>query len=181
MREVILSMFVSVDGYVENSTGQQDWNIDVFDDEMERHVGEQLDAADTLLLGRRTYELFAQAWPAEVGAVADKMNGIAKVVFSRTLQGAAWHNTRVASGDVAEEIAELKRLPGKDILIYGSAALARDLMRLGLIDEYLLWVHPVVLGDGRQLFEDFKDRVDLKLAGTRVFDTGVCILRYRPA
>ncbi|WP_248965388.1 dihydrofolate reductase family protein [Sphaerisporangium perillae] len=181
MREVILSMFVSVDGYIENSTGQQDWNIDAFDDEMERHVGEQLGEVDALLLGRRTYELFAQAWPTETGEVADKMNGIDKVVFSRTLKSAAWHNTRIAAGDVAEEIAELRRLPGKDMLIYGSAEFARDLMRLGLIDEYRLWVHPVVLGDGKQLFENFKDRIDLKLVDTRVFDTGVCILRYRPA
>lgn len=180
MRKVILSIFVSLDGRIENATGQQDWNIDVFDDEMERYAAEQLDEVDTLLLGRRTYELFARDWPAETGEVADKMNGIDKVVFSRTLTQATWRNTRIAT-DVALEITALRSRPGKDMLIYGSAELARDLMRLGLIDEYRLWVHPVVLGDGTPLFENFKDRIDLKLVDTRVFDTGVCILRYRPA
>ncbi|WP_214410520.1 dihydrofolate reductase family protein [Sphaerisporangium fuscum] len=181
MRKLILSTFVTLDGFIEGPNGENDWNIDVFGDDMERYADEQLDEVDTLLLGRITYELFARAWPAETGEFADKMNGIAKVVFSRTLKTAEWNNTRVAGGDAAEEIAELKRRPGRDMLIYGSAAFAQSLMRLGLIDEYRVWVHPVVLGDGKPMFDGVKDRLDLELIGTRVFDSGVCVLSYRPA
>ncbi|MDH2424511.1 dihydrofolate reductase family protein [Sphaerisporangium sp. TRM90804] len=181
MRKVILSTFVTLDGLIEGPEGQNGWNIDVFDEEMERYAGEQLDEVDTLLLGRVTYDLFADAWPREEGDVAGKMNAIAKVVFSRTPRTLDWNNSRQAGPDLAAEIAALKAAPGKDMLIYGSAALSRDLMRLGLIDEYRMWVHPVILGKGKPLFEDFEDRVDLELVRTRVFEPGVCILYYRPA
>ncbi|MEU8266671.1 dihydrofolate reductase family protein [Sphaerisporangium sp. NPDC049002] len=178
MRKVILAQFVTLDGFVEGPGGELDWNIGVFDSGMEGYADEQITGVDTLLLGRRTYEVFIGYWPEQTGAFADKMNGVEKVVFSRTLKKTAWANSRIAV-DPAEEIAKLKERPGGNMLIYGSAGFAQSLIRQGLIDEYRIWVHPVVLGEGRPLFAGLKERVDLKLVETRTFDSGVCVLRYQ--
>ncbi|WP_405146062.1 dihydrofolate reductase family protein [Sphaerisporangium sp. NBC_01403] len=181
MRKVILAEFLTLDGFIEGPAGEMDWDMEVFDDDMERYADEQITGVDTLLLGRRTYEIFAGAWPKETGEFADKMNGMEKVVFSRTLKKLDWNNARLAGDDAAEEIARLKARPGGNMLIYGSARFAQSLMRQDLIDEYRLWVHPVVLGQGKPLFADVKERIKLTLVDTRLFGTGVCVLRYKAA
>ncbi|MFC4586713.1 dihydrofolate reductase family protein [Sphaerisporangium corydalis] len=180
MRKVILAMFVTVDGFIEGPDQEMDWNIGNFDEAMEEYADEQIEGVDTLLLGRRTYEVFVGYWPEQTGAFADKMNGLEKIVFSRALERTEWVNSRVAA-DAVKEVEDLKARPGGHMLIYGSAELAQGLMRRGLIDEYRLWVHPIVLGAGRSLFGDLGERIGLTLAETRVFDTGVCVLRYEKA
>jgi dihydrofolate reductase len=112
--------------------------------------------------------------------VADKMNTLPKIVFSRTLASAEWNNTRLVTGNVAEEISNLKQQPGKDWLLFGSADLASTLTNLGLIDEYRVMVNPVVLGGGRPLFKGIKDRLYLKLVSTKVFRSGNVLLCYQP-
>ena len=109
------------------------------------------------------------------------MNALPKIAFSRTLEKVEWKNSRLAKGDVAEEVARLKRQPGKDIALFGSADLASTFMRLGLIDEYRILVNPIVLGDGRPMFKNVKDRTALKLLNTQTLGSGVVILNYQPA
>jgi dihydrofolate reductase len=155
-----------------------------------QYEGDVVSAADTLLLGRVTYESFAGAWPkvpdnpnAAPGEVeyAHKLNAMRKVVFSKSLRKAEWNNSVLLSEIRAEEIEKLKQAPGKDMLIYGSASIVQQLTNLGLIDEYQLLVHPVVLGEGKQLFNNIQDRVDLQLVQTQTHPSGVIRLYYQPA
>jgi dihydrofolate reductase len=178
---VIASEFVSLDGVIENPV----WTFRFTGEEQQRFKYDELSAADALLLGRVTYEGFAAAWPhmtEQAGEYADMMNGYPKHVVSRTLEEPlGWNNSSLIKGDVAEEISELKRQPGEDILILGSSSLVNDLMRYGLIDEYRLMVFPVVLGSGQRLFGDGVEETDLELVGNDSFETGVVVLTYRPA
>jgi dihydrofolate reductase len=181
MRKVIASEFVSLDGVIENPV----WTFRFTGEEQQRFKYDELSAADALLLGRVTYEGFAAAWPhmtEQAGEYADMMNGYPKYVVSTTLEEPlAWNNSTLIKGDVAEEVSELKRQPGGDILVFGSGSLVNDLMRLGFIDEYRLMVFPVVLGSGERLFGDGVEETVLELVGTDTFDTGVVVLTYRPA
>ncbi len=145
-----------------------------------------MNSMDTILLGRVTYEIMANAWPnstEETSPGADKMNNTPKVIFSRTLDRAAWgkyNNARVVKDHVAEEVTRLKQQPGKDIVIYGSANLVQGLTQLGLIDEYQLLVHPLVMGAGKRLWGDSGQPVNLKLLRTQTFKNGVVVLYYAP-
>src|SRR5262249_26918102 len=148
-----------------------------------------VNSADTLLLGRVTYESFAGSWPhvpdnptASEGekAYARTLNAMRKVVFSRTLERADWNNSILIKEVTPEAIEELKREPGHDMLIYGSASLVRTLTNFGLIDEYQLLVHPVIIGSGKPLFQDLKDQVKLKLVNTKTHPSGVVVLSYHP-
>jgi dihydrofolate reductase len=180
MRRIVVSEFVSLDGVVENPS----WTFQFGSEEQQRFKYDELSAADALLLGRVTYEGFSAAWPhmtEQAGEYADMMNGYPKYVVSTTLEEPlAWNNSTLIKGDVAEEVSELKRQPGGDILVFGSGSLVNDLVRLGLIDEYRLMVFPVVLGSGQRLFGDGIEETVLELVGTDTFDTGV-VLTYRPA
>jgi dihydrofolate reductase len=146
MRKVIASEFVSLDGVIENPV----WTFRFTGEEQQRFKYDELSAADALLLGRVTYEGFAGAWPhmtEQAGEYADMMNGYPKYVVSTTLEEPlGWNNSTLIKGDVAEEVSELKRQPGGDILVFGSGSLVNELMRLGFIDEYRLMVFPVVVG-----------------------------------
>lgn len=187
MRKIIVTEWVTLDGFVAGPNGEMDWVM--VEDEMGQYEYDLLSAADTLLLGRVTYESFAGAWPyvpdnpsASEGekAYARLLNAMRKIVFSRTLEKADWHNSSLAKEIVPAEIERMKQEPGKDIVIYGSASLIQELTNLGLIDEYQLMVHPVVLGSGKPFFKDTKDRVNLKLTKTRTFPSGVVGLYYEP-
>ncbi|MCB2406845.1 dihydrofolate reductase family protein [Hymenobacter lucidus] len=177
MRRLIVSEFVSLDGVMENpawtlrfhSAGQAQFKLD------------ELLAADALLMGRRTYEGFAAAWPTRTDeqGLASRMNSLPKYVVSATLREPAWHNTQVLSGGLAEEITQLKAQPGQDILVYGSARLVRALLQLGLADEYRLMVFPIVVGSGQRLFAD-DSAATLRLTGSRTFSSGVVLLTYQP-
>jgi dihydrofolate reductase len=199
MRKVIVSEFVSLDGVMEDPGGAKGfehggWSIRLGSEEQERFKSDELSAADALLLGRKTYEGFAAAWPnmvegydgpdrAELQRYTDMMNGYPKHVASRTLQEPLeWNNSTLIEGDVAEEVSRLNEQPGKDILVFGSSQLVRTLMGHDLIDEYRLMVFPIVLGKGKRLFGDVGETRALRLVDTKpVGPDGVLVLTYRPA
>jgi dihydrofolate reductase len=136
---------------------------------------------DLHLMGRNTYEEMAEFWPVSDDAYAAPMNEIPKVVFSRTLERTEWADSRIASGDLAEEVAALKREPGKEMLAWGGAAFAQSLSRLGLVDEYRLILQPVALGKGLPLFKDLTAPLRLELVDAQTYPTGAALHVYRPA
>jgi dihydrofolate reductase len=180
MRKIVAGLFVSLDGVVE---APETWHFPYFNDEMAEAVASQMAAADTMLLGRRTYEEFAAYW-ADKGSeveLADQINNTPKLVASTTLKEVEWRNSTLIEGNVAEQLRRLKEEPGKDISITGSGTLVRSLLRDKVLDELRLLVHPIVVGAGKRLFEATGDRVALKLVDSRTFSTGVLYLTYEPA
>jgi dihydrofolate reductase len=181
MRKIFAFLMVSLDGYHETSSGELFWhNVDA---EFLDFAAAQLDEADTLLFGRRTYEHMAAFWPAEAGlngapAVASRMNGYDKIVVSRTLTDAAWGPVTVLRDDVAAQLAKIKGQPGKDIALLGSSDLAASLLGTGVIDEVRLMVNPVALGEGHPVLAG-AERTTLELADIRQFGSGNVLLTYR--
>ena len=180
MRKVVMTEFVTLDGVMEAPIK---WSVPFRCDEGAKFKHDELFASDALLLGRVTYEGFAAAWPAMEGTgdFGERMNAIPKYVVSTTLTDPAWNNTTVIPGDVPAAIASLKAQDGRDILLSGSADLVNSLIPTGLIDEYRLMVHPVVVGQGKKLFADGLDTTTLRLVDTRPFSTGIVVLTYAPA
>jgi dihydrofolate reductase len=186
MGRVVVSQFVSVDGVIEDPGGSEDfdrggWAFQ-FDrgPEGDKFKLDEVMESDALLLGRVTYEGFAAAWPSRDGEFADKFNTMRKYVVSTTIKEPTWSNSTVIDGDVAEAVSKLRREPGGNILVNGSARLVRELTRHGLVDEYRFMVFPVVLGSGKRLFADAGDTTALRLVEAR--PVGEClILRYEPA
>jgi dihydrofolate reductase len=181
MRKLVAMELVSLDGVMEKP---EEWAFSYSNDEMEEANASGMEASDALLLGRVTYEGLAAFWPNQPAGtpMVDYINSVPKFVVSGTLEEPlGWNNSTLIEGDVAEGIAELKRRPGKDITIIGSATLVRSLLGEGLLDELGLMVHPVVLGGGKRLFEDGGDGKKLELVNSRTFGTGVVYLTYRPA
>ena len=180
MRTITAGLFMSLDGVVE---APEAWHFPYFNDEMGEAVASQMAAADTILLGRRTYEQFAAYWPNQGDEVplATVMNGTQKLVASTTLESVAWQNSRLIKGDVAAELRRLKEQPGRNIAITGSINLVRSLLRAGVLDELRLLVHPIVVGRGRRLFEDEPESLPLKLIDSQSFRTGVLSLTYARA
>jgi dihydrofolate reductase len=174
-------MNVSLDGYVAGPDGDLDWIFRSMDPVQTELVTEFLREIDTVLLGRAAYLEQAAYWPGQSGEMADLLNRHAKVVFSKTLDTLEWSNSRLATGDAADEIARLKAQPGKDVYVSGGATLAQSLSRLGLIDEYRLFVRPVVLGSGKPLFTNRAAPLELRLTRAQAFDTGAVLLIYRSA
>jgi dihydrofolate reductase len=184
MRKVIFQMMVTLDGLFEGPNREIDWHN--VDDEFNQYAIELLSTVDTLLFGRVTYQLMADYWPSPSATkndpiVADKMNNLSKIVFSRKLEKVDWKNTRLVKENIADEISRLKRQPGKDLAIFGSSDLALTFIQLGLIDEYRIIVNPVVLGNGKPLFKGIKGSLNLKLLRTRTFKSGNVLLYYQPA
>jgi dihydrofolate reductase len=170
---------VSLDGFFEGAKSWDlGWHDSVWGEELERLSIDQLKSADMLLFGRATYEGMASNWPSAKGEVADLMNQIRKVVFSRTLEKASWNNTRLVKGNAEEEVAKLKKQPGKDLFIFGSANLSTTLIRHRLIDEYRLGLAPIVLGRGTPLFKTSPETMKLKLLEAKPLKSGGVILRY---
>jgi dihydrofolate reductase len=182
MRKIVAGLFISLDGVVE---APGTWHFPYFNDEMAAAVTEQVEASDTMLLGRVSYEEFAGFWPQQGSEVelADRMNGVPKLVVSSTLDNVdAWQNSTLIPGDTAvEALTTLKAGAGKNISIVGSPTLVRTLLHEGLVDELDLLVHPIVIGSGKRLFPDGSDRQPLELARADTFKTGVMRLVYRPA
>src|SRR5262245_14939809 len=148
MRKIVESTLVSLDGvFGEPHT----WAMDYFDQEAQSHALELLSAADAMLMGRRTYEFFAAAFPHQTGEYGARINGIRKHVISNTLKKADWSNSSIVKGDVLAEAGKLKEKDGKDLVIYGHGLLGQTLLEGGLIDEIKLWIHPVLLGAGLRL------------------------------
>jgi dihydrofolate reductase len=179
MRKLIFSINVSLDGFADHT-------VTLADDELHEFYTDQLNTIDTILFGRVTYQLLQSYWPHapedpeithSMVEFAHKINAMPKIVFSRTLQKADWENTRLARGDMVEEVLKLKQESGKDLSV-GGLSMMRTLTNLSLIDEYWLLVQPVLVGSGRRLFEGIKDRFALKLADTKTFHSGVVVLHY---
>jgi dihydrofolate reductase len=181
LRKLIAVELVSLDGVVESPA---EWAFPYSDEEMERENAAGMAASDALLLGRATYEEFVSFWPDQPGGtqMVDYINSVRKYVVSTTLdEPLGWNNSALIKGDIAQEITGLKRQPGKNITITGSIALVRSLLRLGLLDELRLMVHPVVLGGGKRLFEDDGVMKSFDLVGSKTFGSGVVSLGYEPA
>src|SRR6266700_85852 len=172
MRKVCLGMNVTLDGYVGGPNGELDWVFRTMSPDMGEWVIELLRGSDTILLGHTTYLQQAAAWPKQTGEMADLLNSHTKVVFSSRLTTLEWNNSRLASADAAEEIARLKQQQGKNIAVTGGATLAQSLSRLGLIEEYNLVMHPIVLGSGMPLFKDLTQPLSLKLVSAKTFASG---------
>jgi len=188
MRKIIVTMWMTLDGYIAGLNGEMDWIGEIYDEAMGRYETDLVSQADTLLLGRVTYQSFAGSWPsvpdnpnATEGEkiYARILNAMRKVVVSRTLESVDWNNSTLMKEVMPEEIERLKQEPGRDIVIYGSASLVRALTNLGLIDEYQILVHPVILGAGKPLFQDIEDRVKLQLVSSITHSSGVVLLTYQ--
>jgi len=183
MRKILVFNMVSLDGYFEGPSREIDWhNVDAGFNE---YAVEMLDSVDTLVFGRVTYELMASYWPTPEAMKSDplvavRMNNLPKVVFSRTLDKAEWHNTGLVKDNIEEEIMTMKQQPSKDLVILGSGSIVSQLAQRGLIDEYRIMVNPVILGNGNPLFKGIKDRLTLNLLETRTFRSGNVLLCYEP-
>jgi dihydrofolate reductase len=187
MGKIVVTEFVSLDGVMEDPGGSEDFKHGGWTFQIDR--GEEGDkfkldetmAAEAQLLGRRTYEGFAEAWPQREGEFADKFNNMPKYVVSSTLKDPDWSNTTVLSGDLAEEVSKVRDEIDGDILVAGSAQLVQGLIDKGLVDELRLMVFPVVLGSGKRLFGETSDKHSLKLTNSQFVGDGVAILTYVPA
>ena len=181
MPKLVMWNLMTLDGYFE---GAEPWSLDfheeVWGEELERLSLEQLRSAGALLFGRRTYEGMARHWTTATGEIADLMNAMPKVVFSRTLERAEWQNSRLVSQDAAVEVAALRRAPGKDLYVFGSAELSATLLDEGLFDELRIGVAPVLLGAGTPLFKGSAARARLELIESRPLASGCVLLFYRP-
>jgi dihydrofolate reductase len=186
--KLVVTEFLTLDGVMEDPGGAENfehggWSFQFArGPEGDKFKLDETVASDALLLGRVTYEGFAEAWPSRTGEFADKFNSMPKYVVSTTLDEPEWNNSTVINGDVAEEVAKLKQQPGGDLVVHGSATLVRSLLQHDLVDEYRLMVFPVVLGTGKRLFADLTDTATLRLVDTQtVGPDGVVVLTYLPA
>jgi len=178
---------VSLDGYIADRNGDMGWaHRDPLDAEWNAFTAENASGEGVLVFGRVTYELMVKWWPTPQAAqampvVAERMNALQKIVFSRSLKRASWQNTRLVNGDLVAEMRKLKQGPGPDMVILGSGSIVGQLADAGLIDDYQIAVNPVVLGKGKTMFEAVTHTLALKLTGSRVFANGSVVLRYQPA
>lgn len=180
-------MNVTLDGCMAGPDYELDWHFRYWDEEMSDHASLQLSNADTILMGRVTYNAMSKYWPYVINEpsypradipFAEMMNNHRKIVFSGTLKSVSWNNTRLAKLNDRKKIMKLKKRAGKNIIIYGSGRVVSALMRWGLIDEYLLWIHPVVLSNGQQLFKALENDMSLELDTVKKFNSGVVLVCY---
>ena len=187
MSKVIVTEFVSLDGVMEDPGGAEEFEHGGWSFEFDRgpegdkfKLDEALEA-EALLLGRVTYQGFADAWPSREGEFADKFNSMPKYVVSTTLVEPEWNNSTVIKGDLAEQVSKLKQDLDGDIVVHGSAQLVQALVEQDLVDEVRLMVFPVVLGSGKRLFGDTRDKKPLRLVDSKMVGDGVAVLIYEPA
>jgi dihydrofolate reductase len=183
MRKLLVFNLITLDGYFEGPDHDISWHM--VDDEFNEMSISQLHTVDTIIFGRTTYEMMASYWPTNEAIhddpiVAGLMNSTPKVVFSNTLKKADWKNTRLVNGDAAAEIIKMKQLPGKDLIIFGSGKLTVSLTNAGLIDQYGIIICPVILGQGKALFQGVNPDTKLKLISSRKFNNGNVLLTYKP-
>ena len=185
MGRIVVTEFISLDGVVEDPGGSENfkhsgWSFEISrGDEGDKFKLDETMASDALLLGRVTYEGFAEAWPPRDGEFADKFNNMPKYVVSSTLEEPAWNNSTVLEGDLTEAVADVREKYDGDIVVHGSAQLVQALLEQGLVDELRLMVYPVVLGSGKRLFGETTDKVPLRLVDSKTVGDGVAILVYQ--
>lgn len=185
MRRIVVSMNITVDGFMAAADGGLDWHLQNWTPDMSDLLAQQLSDADTILLGKNTYSAMAAYWPAvSTGlllsrsdlAYATMINSHRKIVCSTTLKKLSWENSTLLSSNIRREILKLKQQPGKDIIVYGSHKLVQLLCKFNLVDEYLLWLYPVSIGRGMPLFHQ---QQKLMFAGSQKLSSGVVVLKYR--
>ena len=187
MGRIVVTEFVSLDGVMEDPGGSEDfehggWSFEISrGEEGDKFKLDEALEADALLLGRVTYEGFAEAWPTRDGEFADKFNNMPKYVVSSTLEDPEWNNSTVLKGDVAEHVSKLRETQDGDIVVHGSAQLVQTLVENDLVDEVRLMVFPVILGKGKRVFGETSDKKPLQLTDSKTVGDGVAILIYKPA
>jgi dihydrofolate reductase len=185
MGRIVVTEFISIDGVIEDPGGSEGfehggWALDLGEDGGQFKFEETM-GSEAMLLGRKTYQHFAEAWPSQEGPYADKWNTMPKYVLSSTLREPEWSNSTVVGSDLAEVVAKLRQDHGGDVVVHGSAQLVQGLLAGGLVDELRLMVFPVLLGSGKRLFGETGDKQPLQLAESRTVGGGVAILVYRRA
>lgn len=189
MRKIVADTFVSLDGVMEAPGGENNfkygaWQMGYMDEEAGKIMTQSFASTFGLLLGRKTYEIFAGYWPTAPAddPVAKHLNSVPKYVVSQTLKEATWNNTHIIKGNLPAEIAKLKELPGPpgNLAVIGSGKLIQTLRQHNLVDEYVVWVHPILLGSGQRLFPEGLGPTKLKLCGARTTPSGIAILTYEP-
>lgn len=181
MRKLGVFNLVTLDGYIAGEGGDISWHM--VDEEFQELAKAASNSGNTLLFGRKTYQLMESYWPTPEAlkndpVVAHGMNAASKIVFSRTLKKVDWNNTRLVKDNMMEEVRKLKQQPGKDLTILGSGSIVSQLAQEGLIDEYQVLLNPVVIGQGKTMFEGIKKKIALKLVKTRTFGNGNVLLTY---
>jgi dihydrofolate reductase len=187
MRKLKLQMQISVDGYVAGPNGELDWMTWDHDDQLIQFINDLTDSSDTILLGRKMTDGFVNYWENVVNnqpespeySFAKKMVDTPKVVFSKTLDASKWNNTTLAKGELADEIANLKNRSGKDIIVYGGAGFVSSLIKEGHIDEFNLFVNPILINKGMRIFDLLDKRQKLTLLDSTPYKSGVAVLRYK--
>lgn len=185
MRKLVLFMHISLDGYASDSNGGLDWIP--YNEELEKYAEEIVAEVGAPVYGRTTYRMMESHWPTvldDPGASTHSMEhakwvqDVKKIVISSTMDKAEWNNTMLIKDNIAEEIKALKEQPGKNLVIFGSPGAAKTLLKLGLIDELLLTICPVVLGSGKSIFDGNDEKIKLKLLSSRTFKSGIIATRY---
>ena len=176
---------MSIDGCIAGPNGEMDWMVGLQDDKINKYVNELTESFDTILLGRKMADGFISYWSDVINkpddpwhAFAKKMIETPKVVFTKTLDKSKWINTEIATGDITDEIIKLKSRNGRDMVVYGGASFDSSLIKLGLIDEFLLFINPVAIGNGKTIFKDLNEIQKFNLIKTIAFDSGKVLLHY---
>ena len=189
MRKIKLQMQLSVDGFVAGMNGEQDWMQWNWGEDIKQYVANLTDSIDTILMGRVLYEGMSSYWPdveansqsaSEEVLFARTMNNLKKIVFSRSLETVKWNNTQLEKGNLLQSIRSLKQQSGKDIIVYGGVQFVSDLIQEKLIDEFYLFINPVLLGKGLTIFSNITQQQPLKLSNSQSFDCGIVLQSYIP-
>ena len=185
MRRLMVFNNITLDGYFTDANNDMSWAHRNADEEWNKFTSENASGGGVLLFGRKTYDLMASFWPTKqaydmMPQVAEGMNNLPKVVFSRTMEKAEWNNTRLVKDNIVEEVKKMKSESGDNMVLMGSGSIVSQFTQAKLIDEFQLIVHPIVLGSGRTLFEGIKEPFSLKLINSRTFGNGNVLLTYVP-
>jgi dihydrofolate reductase len=185
LRKLKLQVQMSIDGCIAGPNGEMDWMVGLQDDKLNKYVNELTESFDTILLGRKMTDVFISYWSDVINkpdepwyALAKKMIEIPKVVFTKTFNKSKWINTDIAIGDLTDEIMKLKSRDGKDMVVYGGASFDSSLIKLGLIDEFLLFINPVAIGNGMTIFKDLNEIQKFNMVKSIAFDSGIVLLHY---
>jgi len=186
LRKLKLHVQMSIDGCIAGPNGEMDWMVGLLDDKIIKYENEFIESIDTILLGRKMTDVFISYWSDVIKnkpddpwyAFAKKMIEIPKVVFTKTLNKSKWINTDIATGDLTDEIIKLKSRDGKDMVVYGGASFDSSLIKLGLIDEFLLFINPVAIGNGMTIFKELNEIQKFNMVKSKPFDSGVILLHY---
>jgi len=181
-------MNLTLDGFISGPSSELEWHFKSWNNEMAESLAEELSGSDSILMGRITYQAMEKYWTSLAAGPSSShedilfvylINQYHKIVFSKTLKKVEWNNSELLKGDLNDEILKLKKRPGKNIMMYGSGQLVNSLIKLNLVDEYQLWIHPTLLGRGIPLFSSLSHTMDLTLYKSKIFSSGVVLLKYR--